>query len=191
MKPAREHATNNRQTYFVTASTWQRRALFNNPQWAGLFLETLQSYRGRGYLLHEYVLMPDHVHVLITPVVTLERSVQFMKGGFSFRAKKELRSSIEIWQRGFSDHRIRDRQDFEAHVEYIYQNPLGRRLGESITEYPYSSAYPGTLKDGVPQWLKPLQVESLVGTAEAVPFQSTSSNDRVKEDLALVGGEKR
>ncbi len=63
-----------------------------------LFLETLQSYRGRAYLLHEYVLMPEHFHILITPSVTLERAVQFIKGGFSFRVKKELQSSMEIWQ---------------------------------------------------------------------------------------------
>jgi REP-associated tyrosine transposase len=172
VKPAREHATNSGQTYFVTASTWQRRALFRNARWAELFVETLQSYRGRGYLLHEYVLMPDHFHVLITPTVTLERAAQFLKGGFSYRAKKELGSSMEIWQRGFSDHRIRDRDDFEIHVDYIFRNPVGRKLVERAIDYPYCSALPGIVKDDVPQWLKPLE-EILVGTAEAVPFQST------------------
>ncbi len=172
MKPTREHATNNRQTYFVTASTWQRRAVFNNAQWAELFLETLLSYRGRAYSLHEYVLMPDHFHVLITPVVTLERAVQFVKGGFSFRAKKELHSSMEIWQRGFSDHRVRDWEDYDVHVGYIYRNPVGRKLVERAAEYEYCSAFPGSLKDEVPQWLKPLHKERLGGTAEAVPFQS-------------------
>ncbi len=171
MKPTREHATNNGQTYFVTASTWQRRALFNNPRWAELFLETLHSYRGKGYLLHEYVLMPDHFHVLITPSVTLERAVQFIKGGFSFRAKKELGTSMEIWQRGFSDHRIRDWEDFEIHINYILRNPVGRKLVDRAVDYPYCSAFPGSEKDEVPQWLKPLE-EILSGTAEAVPFQS-------------------
>jgi putative transposase len=126
LKPAREHVTNNQQTYFVTATTWQRRALFNNARWADLFLERLQSYRGRGYLLHEYVLMPEHFHIPITPVVTLERAVQFIKGGFSFRVKKELQSRMEVWQHGFSDHRIRDLQDFGTHVGYVYRNPVGR-----------------------------------------------------------------
>ncbi|MFZ0707477.1 MAG: transposase [Candidatus Korobacteraceae bacterium] len=172
MKPAREHATNNRQTYFVTASTWQRRALFHNAPWADLFLDTLHSYRGRAYLLHEYVLMPDHFHVLITPEATLERAVQFIKGGFSFRAKKELASSMEIWQRGFSDHRIRDWEDFEIHVGYIYRNPVGRRLVENAEEYGYCSAFPGSLKDEIPQWLKPQKEKNFCGTAEAVPFQS-------------------
>ncbi|MGB8887990.1 MAG: transposase [Candidatus Korobacteraceae bacterium] len=171
MKPTREHASNNSQTYFVTGSTWQRRALFKNTQWAELFLETLYSYRGKGYLLHEYVLMPDHFHVLITPEETLERAVQFIKGGFSFRAKKELGSSMEIWQRGFSDHRIRDWEDFEIHVGYIYRNPVGKGFVERAMDYQYSSAFPGSEKDEVPQWLKPLE-ETLVGTAEAVPFQN-------------------
>ena len=172
MKPTREHATNNGQTYFVTASTWQRRALFKNPQWAELFLETLQWYRGKGYRLHEYVVMPDHFHVLITPTITIERAVQFIKGGFSFRAKKELGSSMEIWQRGFSDHRIRDWEDWEIHVGYIFRNPVRRKLAERAIDYPYCSAFPGSEKDEVPQWLKPLNKDVLSGTAEAVPFQS-------------------
>ena len=98
---AREHATSNSQTYFVTSATWERRPLFRNPGWAELFLEVLHSYRGRAYLLHEYVLMPEHFHVIITPLTSLERAVQFVKGGFSFRAKKDLKSSMEVWQRGF------------------------------------------------------------------------------------------
>jgi REP-associated tyrosine transposase len=132
----------------------------------------LHSYRRRGYLLHEYVLMPDHFHALITPSVTLERAAQFIKGGFSFRAKRELESSMEIWQRGFSDHRIRDREDYAQHVDYIHRNPVGRKLVESVAEYPYCSAYPRSEKDEVPQWLKPQAIIDPYGTAEAVPFQS-------------------
>jgi putative transposase len=171
VKPTREHATNNEQTYFVTASTWQRRALFNNTRWADLFLATLHSYRGKGYLLHEYVLMPDHFHVLITPAETLERAVQLIKGGFSFRAKRELGSSMEIWQRGFSDHRVRNREDYRVHINYIYRNPVGKGLAERAADYPYCSAFSGSEKDEFPQWLKPLGAVC-DGTAEAVPLQS-------------------
>ncbi len=137
-------------------------------------METLHSYRGRGYLLHEYVLMPDHFHILITPIVTLERAVQFIKGGFSFRAKKELESSMEIWQRGFSDHRIRDAADYLQHVFYILRNPVGRKLVESAAEYLYCSGFLDREKDEVPQWLKPHDISDPYGTAEAVPFQSKS-----------------
>jgi putative transposase len=123
-------------------------------------MQTLNSYRGRAYLLHEYVLMPEHFHVLITPLVTLERAVQFIKGGFSFRVKKELESSMEVWQSGFSDHRIRNVEDYRVHVEYVYRNPVGRKLVELAVEYPYCSAFPGSVKDEVPQWLKPLEEAS-------------------------------
>jgi putative transposase len=114
--------------------------------------------------------MPDHFHILITPSVTLERAVQFIKGGFSFRAKKELGSNMEIWQSGFSDHRIRDAQDYNNHVEYIYRNPVRRNLVERAVEYPYCSAYPGSAKDEVPQWLKPFG-EQPTGGPEGPPLQ--------------------
>ena len=91
--------------------------------------------------------MPDHFHVLITPEAALECAIQFIKGGFSFRAKKELGSSMEVWQRGFSDRRIRDREDFEIHVGYIYRNPVGRKLVERAADYPYCSGFPGSVKD--------------------------------------------
>ena len=79
---------------------------------------------------------------------------------------------MEVWQRDFSDHRIRDLQDFEIHVGYIYRNSVGRKLVENASEYPYCSAFPGSAKDEVPQWLKPLDMNGSFGTAEAVPFQS-------------------
>jgi putative transposase len=106
-------------------------------------------------MLHEYVLMPEHFHVIITPSDSLERAVQFVKGGFSFRAKKELESSMEVWQRGFSDHRIRDEEDYFQHVEYVRRNPVGRKLVEAAKDYPYCSFFAGAEKDEVPQWLKP------------------------------------
>ena len=160
------------ETYFVTSQTWQRRTLFCNPQWAELFLKTLHSYRGRAYELHEYVLMPEHFHLLITPDVTLERAVQFIKGGFSFRAKKELGSSMEVWQTGFSDHRIRGLDDYANHVGYIHRNPVGRRLVESANEYPYGSAYPNAMKDDVPRWLKPLPENTISDAPEGASLQN-------------------
>jgi len=106
---------------------------------AKLFLQVLFHYRSEGkFLLHEFVLMPDHFHLLITPHsnLSLERAVQFVKGGYSFRASKELGFKGEIWQRGFADHLIRDAQDFEKHKSYIRNNPVIRRLTSSAEEYP-------------------------------------------------------
>lgn len=175
MKTTREHATNNAQTYFVTSQTWQRRSLFQAEPWARLFFRTLLSYRDKAYLLHEFVLMPDHFHLVITPSIALERAVQFIKGGFSFRAKKELGANLEIWQRGFSDHRIRDAEDYEKHVHYIHLNPVKKHLCDAAVAYPYCSAYPGWKLDPIPQGLKPPLKFGPSGTAEAVPLQTTGS----------------
>ena len=172
MKPKREHATNNAQTYMITTSTWGRRTLFRVDSWAKLLIDTIYHYRGRAYLLHEFVIMPDHIHILITPQTSLEKAVQFIKGGFSYRAKKELGSNMEVWQAGFQDHRIRDANDYSGHVFYILNNPVKERLCEHPQDFPYSSAYPGYELDPAPQGLKPQATMNSDGVAEATPLQS-------------------
>jgi hypothetical protein len=100
--------------------------------------------------------MPDHFHLLITPQESLERAMQFIKGGFSFRAKRELGFMHEIWQASFYDRRVRDAGEYFAFREYIRQNPRKRGLAAKAEHYPYSSAWPGLLPDGAPQRLKPV-----------------------------------
>lgn len=179
MRPAREHASNNGQTYMITSSTWGRRDLFSRESSAKLLIDTLYHYRGSAYLLHEFVIMPDHIHVIFTPKTSLEKAVQFIKGGFSYRAKKELGSSLEIWQKGFSDHRIRDANDYRIHQIYVQQNPVRRHLCERAEDYPYSSARVGFELDSAPQGLKPPSSdEPHAARLEGVPFQSNSTRDK-------------
>jgi REP-associated tyrosine transposase len=178
MKPQREHATHNAQTYMVTSSTWERRALFQAEPWVKLLIDTLYHYRPSAYLLHEFVIMPDHFHALITPLTSLEKAVQFIKGGFSYRAKKELGSNMEVWQKGFQDHRIRDASDYAVHVAYVRNNPFKERLCASPDEFPYSSAHAGFEMDAVPQGLKPEELGELdTARLEGVPFQSKISSE--------------
>ena len=173
MRPKRERATDNRQTYFVTSRTAGSRSLFQSDRWANLFVETLYHYRAEGaYLLHAFVVMPDHFHAIITPAGALERAVQFIKGGFSRRAKSEFDYPWDVWQKGFSDHRIREWADYQRHVEYIRQNPVRKHLCSTPEEYPYGSAYPGFEFDPAPQGLKPQSLTAHDGAAEAAPFQS-------------------
>jgi putative transposase len=157
----------------VTSSTWGRRALFSREIWAKLLIDTLYHYRGTAYLLHEFVVMPDHIHVLLTPKTSLEKAVQFIKGGFSYRAKKELGSNLEVWQKGFSDHRIRGASDYRIHQIYILQNPVRKHLCEKVEDYPYSSARLRSDLDPAPPGLKPGCLEdALTARLEGVPFQN-------------------
>ncbi len=73
--------------------------------------------------------------------ISVEKAVQLVKGNFSYRAKKELDFRSEIWQRGFSEVRIYDRESSLWHRSYIYTNPVKAGLAGTAEEYPYCSAY--------------------------------------------------
>jgi putative transposase len=142
------------RTFFITSVTAQRRALFQRTAAADLLVDVFLSYRGQSkYQLHEFVIMPDHFHALITPSpeISLERAVQFIKGGFSFR----LKSSLPVWQASFTNHRIRDEEDFAYHVQYIWMNPVRAGLVKSAEDYPHSSAAGAFALDRMPPGLKP------------------------------------
>ncbi|MFY9558993.1 MAG: transposase [Terriglobales bacterium] len=149
-------------TYFVTSVTWGRRSLFVAEPMARLFLQTLYHYRRQSrFRLHAFVLMPEHFHLLLTPVeITLERAVQLIKGGYSHAVKEHLAKGLEIWQRGFTDHRIRDIADFQYHRDYIHQNPVKRRLVANACECRYCSAFPGFKLDPWP-WPSAAEAELL------------------------------
>ncbi len=157
-KPPRDRALHGSNTYFVTANTFDSHSLFQSAQLATLFVNTLFEYRRQGrFLIHEFVVMPNHFHILLTPApgVSLERAMQFIRGGFSYCVAKELGKKGEIWQRGYVDHRIRDAEDYVRHVEYVRMNPVRGHLVEIAEEYLYSSARPGSKLDPPPQGLKP------------------------------------
>ena len=146
------------RTFFVTSISNARRPIFRSEEMARLLLDVLQNNRKAGrFLLHEFVVMPDHFHVIITPAaeVSLEKAIQFIKGGYSFRAKRELDYRFLIWQESFTNHRVRDADDYARHREYIHENPVEARLVKKPSDYPYSSAFPGAAVDPVPPWLKP------------------------------------
>jgi len=134
------------------------RPLFQSERVAELLLDTLFSYRDQQkFQIHEFVIMPNHLHLLMTPGngITIERALQYFKGGFSHRVKKELGIASEIWQRGYVDHRIRESSDYRQHREYIHGNPVRAHMVDAAEEYRYSSAHPGYVLADVPQGLKP------------------------------------
>jgi putative transposase len=74
------------------------------------------------------VVMPDHFHLLLTPLTTLERAMQLIKGDFSYRARKELGFTHEIGQPSYYDRRVRDVEEFLAFRDYIRRNSVTRGL---------------------------------------------------------------
>ncbi len=143
------------RTFFVTTQTWGRRTLFQTERMANLIIDVLEMNRRKDHFqLHEFVVMPEHLHLLLTPAyeIPLERAVQFIKGGFSYRAKRELGFRGAIWQPSFTEHRIKNAEDYARHREYIFSNPQRSRLA---VDYPYCSANRRFEVDDVPPGLKP------------------------------------
>lgn len=142
------------RTYFVTSTTRGRRALFQADAPARCFFRALFEYRNQGrYAVHEFVLMPNHFHLLLTvPAgVTIERAVQLIKGKSAYRLSHELGWRLQVWQRGFTDHHITDVRDYARHCDYIMRNAVRRRLAASAADYRFCSAYPGYRLDPPPQ----------------------------------------
>lgn len=81
------------RTFFVTSVTDGRRPLLQSVRMATLLIDVMrENRRKQRFSIHEFVIMPNHLHLLITPAekISLEKAIQFIKGGFSFRVKKEL-----------------------------------------------------------------------------------------------------
>jgi putative transposase len=129
--------------YFVTTDTWQKHPLFINTAFANIAVEQIANCRDRGfYKLHAFVLMPDHLHVLLTPgeAITIEKSMQMIKGGSAHRMGLERPNKLPIWHSGFHDRWMRDAEEYRASKRYIEQNPVVAKFVERPEDYAFSSA---------------------------------------------------
>jgi putative transposase len=116
-------------TYAITILAFQRHRHFQRTANAELFIATLFHHRDKNrFQLHAFVVMPDHIHVLITPATneSTAKCIQYLKGGYSFAARKQG----EIWHSGYHEHRIRDANDFISQSRYIANNPARKQLAD-------------------------------------------------------------
>lgn len=133
--------------YFITVCTMEQRNYFWNPVGATsgrpqTLSNTKLSRLGKiaeeaikriptvypAVSVDDYVIMPNHIHILLRicadeygrPMVapTVSKVVQQLKGYVSKEA------GIVLWQKSFFDHIIRNQKDYEAHLRYIYENPI-------------------------------------------------------------------
>jgi putative transposase len=165
-----DHRTAPGSSYFVTTRCWQGRAVFQMPDVAEILITVLLHYRDDGaYRLHEFVVMPDHLHLLLTPgqTTSLEKAMQLIKGGSSHQIHKHRAHKMEIWQKGFHDWTIRDFNDWQTKVEYIRMNPVRAKLVDRPETWPNSSASGKFALDSMPE--KYLQL------ASAAKVSSTST----------------
>ena len=153
------HRTGPGWTYFVTTKAWQSTAVFQVKEVAQIFVSKLLEYRQKGnYLLHEFVLMPNHLHLLLTPSpsTTLEKVMNLIKGGSSYEIHRVSQTKRQIWQSGFHESRVTSATDYQTKVDYIRFNPVTAHLVSRSEDWPFSSASGKFKLDPIPQGLKPL-----------------------------------
>ena len=113
------------------------------PAVAGMMVEAIQ-YNARilgHYVLHAFVIMPNHVHLLATPAVALPKLTKSLKGITAKRANAMLGlTGGPFWQEESFDHLVRHAREFERIPNYIEGNPVRAGLVREASEYRGSSA---------------------------------------------------
>jgi putative transposase len=148
-----KHRTRPGSSYFVTTMCAENRSIFQVPKNAQILINILFKYRDQNaYHLHEFVVMPNHLHLLLTPgeSISLEKCIQFIKGASSHEIHKQQGLKLEIWQKSFHDWTIRDENDWLEKIQYIRMNPVRAKLVGSPEVWPFSSANREFVLDPIP-----------------------------------------
>jgi REP element-mobilizing transposase RayT len=130
------------RSYFVTFVTLGRWIL--PPAARTATLQHVLFDHGRKLDLHTAVVMPDHVHIVMTPLPSshgeayaLTDILKGLKGASARTINRETGRSGPVWQHESFDHEIRRDESLRQKCEYVVQNPVRRGLVSSPDEYPW------------------------------------------------------
>lgn len=113
-----------------------------SPIVAGMVQETIKFNDGKLYRLLSWVIMPNHVHLLISPAenVKLEKIMHTIKSYTAHAANSLMNRTGAFWQREYFDRFIRDGKHYWSVISYIEANPVKARLCQNPSDWTYSSA---------------------------------------------------
>ena len=132
------------QSHFVTFSCYRRQPHFVAPEVFDLFVHCLENMRRRFELcVYGYVVMPEHVHLLLSepPRSKLAEAIHYLKLSFAKRLRgqrPEEKSGI-FWQKRYYDRNVRNYREFTVKLRYLHRNPVKRGLVSSPEEWRWSS----------------------------------------------------
>ena len=113
------------------------------PAVADMIVEAIQ-YNANSlghYTLHAFVVMPNHVHLLVTPAVALPKLTKSLKGITAKRANAMLDlTGSSFWQEESYDHLVQEAREFDKIWNYTEGNPVRAGLVREASEYRWSSA---------------------------------------------------
>ena len=137
------HIEKDGATYFVSFST--HKELFLPEQARTLVFDHFLFENGRKVHMHAFVVMPDHVHLLFTPLesdrgepYSLAEIMRGIKGASSHSVNNCLRRKGRLWEPESFDRITRSDADFEYRVLYIVQNPIAAGLAQGPDDYRWS-----------------------------------------------------
>jgi REP element-mobilizing transposase RayT len=112
------------------------------PRVARVVEDALLHFQGQRYVLHAWCVMPDHVHVLVTPFEgrPLDTILHSWKSFTANEVNKMLHRAGALWQRESFDHLVRSQEAFEKFIAYIEANPVQASLCSDPSAWSFSSA---------------------------------------------------
>lgn len=146
-------------THFVSASTFHHKRLFQNHKYGELLTETLMQFRQRNeLLLHDYVIMPDHVHLLFSlpPGTKAEAAVKRLQKAFAESLEREFRYGGEVWRKGFEHEEVQSADECRVVMQKIHSNPVRTGFCDDPRAYRLSSTASRWVLDPLPDSLRPL-----------------------------------
>jgi putative transposase len=133
------------QSHFLTFSCYHRLPQLAQMEMQDAFLLALERTRRRFQMrVYGFVVMPEHVHLLVSEPVEgmLSRAVQMLKSRVSIQARragKRAAGELPFWQTRYFDHNVRNYDGFVTQLRYIHWNPVNRGLCVRREDWPWSS----------------------------------------------------
>jgi putative transposase len=137
------HLQRDSKAHFITFTTKNRWIL---PDWArDIVLGCCRHDHGTKYDLRVAVVMPDHVHIIFTPlideprqqVVSMAEIMKGIKGASAHAINRRLDRHRTIWLEESFDHVLRSSESLDQKVAYILENPVRSGLVRSWHDYPW------------------------------------------------------
>jgi len=119
--------------YFITITTFNR-YIFNDFQKDVLF-DIIKYNNNKKYILLAFVIMPDHLHMILNPKIGLPKIMHRIKGYSSYQINKQFNRQGKIWQKSYFDKIIRDEKDYHNKILYIANNPVKKKLVSIFNNY--------------------------------------------------------
>ena len=151
------------QSHFITFSCYRRKAKFADDRLYNLFPVVLEEMRIRfGMRVYGYVVMPEHVHLLVSEPErgTLADAMHYLKLSFSKRARSLSGAQVSVqtkdanlghqhqerdshnepfWQKRYYDRNVRSVREFGIKLRYLHRNPVKRGLVRDPGDWKWSS----------------------------------------------------